>query len=164
MAYEKMKGVTFKSVYDVKKPVYEENDGVSETITTGYIPIDEQVKMIIRGQITIGAFNESDFPDKDEDLDKIPEEYFEDATDYRTEYDDDLREVISGTIQKDTGNTSTQVDTSNVQKASAEEERAKQSDDDKQASQTLFRCEFFPVRPEEFVPEVTNVSTVLSCY
>lgn len=133
MNNEKVKGIEIVSVYDKKLFKSEENDGVSETVTTGYIPLNEQVAMIMKGQITIGNMSDG-FDDTDQDLEKIPEEYFEDATDYRTQYDDDLREVISGTIQKDTGNTSTQDDTSNVQKASAEEERAKQSDDDKQAS------------------------------
>lgn len=133
MSDEKIKGIEIISVYDKKPFKSEENDGVSETVTTGYIPLNEQVAMIIKGQITVGNLSDG-FDDTDQDLEKIPEEYFEDATDYRTQYDDDLREVISGTIQKDTGNTSTQVDTSNVPEASAEEERAKQSDDDKQAS------------------------------
>ena len=133
MSDEKMKGIEIISVYDEKKQIPEYNDGISETVTTGYIPLNEQIRMIMKGQITVGNFDDG-FDDTDQDLEKIPEEYFEDVTDYRTEYEDDLREVISGTIQKDTGNTSTQVDTSNVQKASAEEERAQQSDDDKQAS------------------------------
>lgn len=129
---EKMKGIEIISVYDEKKQISEYNDGVSETITTGYIPLNEQVAMIIKGEITVGNLDDG-FYDDDDDLEKIPEEVFEDATDYMTE--SELREVVDGTVPKDTGNTSTSHNSSSEpEKASEEEERAKQSDDDKQAS------------------------------
>lgn len=128
----KIKGVSYCSVYDEKKFDGEVNDEPSQTVTTGYIPINEQVKMIMRGEITVG--NIFDGYDDDQDLEKIPEEYFEDATDYQTEYNDELRDAVSGAIQKGTGNTSEQqgVD-DNAIKASETEERVKQSDDGTQA-------------------------------
>lgn len=132
MAEIKIKGVSFVSVYDEKKFKGEVNDEPSQTVTTGYIPINEQVKMIMRGEITIGNLDSG--YDDDQDLEKIPEEYFEDATDYSTQYSDDLQDALSGAIQKDTGHTSEQqVVEENAIKASETEERAKQSDDGTQA-------------------------------
>ena len=82
---EKMKGITVTSVYDEKKFISEVNDEPSETVTTGYIPIDEQVKMIIRGEVTIGNLDRG-FEDATDDIDsEDPSEVFEDATDYATE-------------------------------------------------------------------------------
>ena len=123
----KIKGVSFCSVYDEKKFKGEVNDEPSETVTTGYIPINEQVKMIMRGEITIGNLDNG-YENADDDIDKdCAEDYFEDATDYDTE--SELQDALSGAIQKGTGDTSEQQSEEKAIKASETEERAKQSDD-----------------------------------
>lgn len=125
--------VKIRSVYEEKEFDGEFNDGVDEVDTTGYIPLNEQVKMIIKGQITVGNIDDG-FDDAIDDIDKdVPEEYFEDATDFDTE--SELSEVLSGAIQKDSRNTSEHNNSSETAKtACEEEERVKQSDDDKQSS------------------------------
>lgn len=73
---------------------YEENDGISQTVQSDWIPIGEQVKMIMRGEITVGNMNDG-YDDAFTDLDEeSPEEVFEDSTDYGTEYSDELREAV----------------------------------------------------------------------
>lgn len=122
----KIKGVSFCSVYDEKKFKGEVNDEPSETVTTGYIPINEQVKMIMRGEITVGNWQYD--IDDGQDIDKdCEEDYFEDATDYDTE--SELRDALSGAIQKGTGDTSEQQLDEKAIRETETEERAKQSDD-----------------------------------
>lgn len=73
---------------------YEENDGISQTVQSDWIPIGEQVKMIMRGEITVGNMSDG-YDDAFTDLEEeAPEEVFEDATDYGTEYSDELREAV----------------------------------------------------------------------
>ena len=73
---------------------YEENDGISQTVQSDWIPIGEQVKMIMRGEITVGNMSDG-YDDAFTDLDEeSPEEVFEDATDYGTQYSDELREAV----------------------------------------------------------------------
>lgn len=127
MSDEKIKGVTWNSVYDKKEFKGEVNDEPSETVTTGYIPIQEQVKMIIRGEITIGNLDKG-YEFADDDIDKdCAEDYFEDATDYDTE--SELQDALSGAIQKGTGDTSEQQLAEKAITDTETEERAKQSDD-----------------------------------
>lgn len=124
--------VKIRKVYDVYKFYGEENDGISETVTTGYIPINEQVKMIMRGEITVGV---GGFDNAVEDIDAIsPEEFFEDATDYNTE--SELQELyVAETSKKSAGNSEPQQDSQeNAIKATTEEERTKLSDDDVKAN------------------------------
>lgn len=85
VAYDKV------SILDRK---YEENDGISQTVQSDWIPIGEQVKMIMRGEITVGNMSDG-FDDAFSDLDEeSPEEVFEDATDYGTEYSDEIRDAV----------------------------------------------------------------------
>lgn len=102
-----MKGIEIKKVYDDKKFLSEINDQGSETVTTGYIPIDEQVKMIIRGEITIGIDNYI-YTDDDEIEKQAPEEVFEDFEDVGSLYQDDVRDAVLAQTKKPNGNTEAQ--------------------------------------------------------
>lgn len=92
---------------------FEENDGISQTVQSDWIPIGEQVKMIMRGEITVGNLSEG-FDDSFTDLDEeSPEEVFEDATDYGTQYSDELREAVLQSSEQNKANDSADTKASN---------------------------------------------------
>lgn len=73
---------------------FEENDGISQTVQSDWIPIGEQVKMIMRGEITVGNLSDG-YDDEFTDLEQeSPEEVFEDITDIGTEYSDEIRDAV----------------------------------------------------------------------
>lgn len=78
----------------VRDRTYEENDGISQTVQSDWIPIGEQVKMIMRGEITVGNMSDG-YDDEFTDLEQeSPEEVFEDVTDIGTEYSDEIRDAV----------------------------------------------------------------------
>lgn len=87
------KFITYKDVSTLER-YYEENDGISETVQSDWIPIGEQVRMIMRGEITVGGLDEG-YDESFNDLEQeSPDEVFEDATDFGTEYSDELRDAF----------------------------------------------------------------------
>lgn len=107
------------SVLDRK---YEENDGISQTVQSDWIPIGEQVRMIMRGEITVGNMDDG-YDDAFTDLDEeSPEEVFEDSTDYGTEYSDELREAVMASQTNKSGGSGETKETNEKNDAEAPQE------------------------------------------
>lgn len=99
------KFITYKDVSTLERH-YEENDGISETVQSDWIPIGEQVRMIMRGEVTVGGLDEG-FDESFNDLEQeSPDEVFEDATDYGTEYSDELRDAFLESSEQKQANVS----------------------------------------------------------
>lgn len=95
----------------VRDRTYEENDGISETVQSDWIPIGEQVRMIMRGEITVGNLDDG-YDDAFTDLEEeSPEEVFEDATDIGTQYSDELREAVLKSSEQNKANDSATTET-----------------------------------------------------
>lgn len=102
---EKAEWFNYKTA-SVRERTYEENDGISETVQSDWIPIGEQVRMIMRGEITVGNLDDG-YDDAFTDLEEeSPEEVFEDATDYGTQYSDELREAVLKSSEQNKANDS----------------------------------------------------------
>lgn len=101
---------TYKDA-STREKQYEENDGISETVQSDWIPIGEQVRMIMRGEITVGNMDEG-YDDNFNDLEQeSPDEVFEDATDFGTEYSDELRDAVLQSREQNKANDSAETNT-----------------------------------------------------
>lgn len=89
--------VKMRKVYDEHPFAGEFSDLPSLTVQSEYIPISQQVKMIMRGEITVP--NEVYDVADEVDLDTpIEEEFFEDATDVGTIYQDDIAQALKAGV------------------------------------------------------------------
>lgn len=114
--------VKIKKVYDNFERHLEENSGESLTVQSDYIPIEQQVKMIMRGEITVGNMDDG-FDDEYLDLDEeSPDEIFEDAVDLGTQYQDDIRLAVAEDLASQAGNHPA---SENAQVKQAEQESAR---------------------------------------
>lgn len=101
---------------------YEENDGISQTVQSDWIPIGEQVKMIMRGEITVGNMSDG-YDDSFTDLEEeSPEEVFEDITDVGTEYSDEIRDAVLAEKAKQAHDSAETKETSEKNDAEAPQE------------------------------------------
>lgn len=106
----------------VRDRKYEENDGISQTVQSDWIPIGEQVRMIMRGEITVGNMSDG-YDDAFTDLEEeSPEEVFEDVTDIGTEYSDEIRDAVLAEKAKQAHDSAETKETSEKNDAEAPQE------------------------------------------
>lgn len=121
--------VKIKKVYGYCPQSFEENSGEILTVQSDYIPIEQQVSMIMKGQITVGNLDDG-FDDEYLNLDEeSPDEIFQDAVDLGTQYQDDIRLAVAESFVGSAGNTPAQKPASSDDREVANE-RSGESDAD----------------------------------